>query len=265
MSLIEALILGLVQGLTEFLPVSSSGHIELVKVIFDQQVKEGLFFTLVLHAATALSTIVIFRKEILGLFTGIVKKGEQSSWNYILLIIISMIPAALVGFFLEDKIETLFNGNLLLVGTCLLITGIVLFFSDKIKNNENELSPKNALWVGVIQAIAILPGISRSGSTIAGGVLLGIDRAKMAAFSFIMVLPLIVGASFKKVMDFGTDGIAAELPDLSALLVAFLAAFVAGLFACKWMISLVKQSKLSWFAYYCWLVGTISIVSYFVV
>ena len=154
---------------------------------------------------------------------------------------------------------------MLLVGICLLITGVVLFFSDKIKNNDNEVTRGSAWWVGVIQAIAILPGISRSGSTIAGGVLLGINRGKMAAFSFIMVLPLIVGASLKKVLDFGSEGIAAELPDLSALLVAFLAAFVAGLFACKWMISLVKRSKLSWFAYYCWIVGLIAIISYFVV
>ncbi len=263
MSLIEAIILGLVQGLTEFLPVSSSGHIELVKVIFGQQVNEGLFFTLALHAATALSTVVVLRKEILGLFTGMVKKGEQSSWNYIILILISMIPAAFVGFFLEEKIETLFNGNLLLVGSCMLITGVILFFSDRFKKEHGEITPKKAFWVGIIQAIAILPGISRSGSTIAGGVLLGLDRSRIAAFSFIMVLPLIVGASLKKVMDFGTEGIAAELPDFGALIVAFIAAFVAGLFACKWMIALVKKSKLSWFAYYCWLVGTIAIVAYF--
>lgn len=264
MSLIEAIILGIVQGLTEFLPVSSSGHIELFKVIFDAQVEEGLFFTLSLHLATALSTVFVLNKEILGLFRDMFKKGASSSMPYIIKILISMIPAVLVGFFFEDTINSFFSGNLILVGICLLITGSILFYSDRMRYEGSDISNKDAFGIGIIQAIAILPGISRSGSTIAGAVLMGKDRAKATAFSFIIVLPLIVGASLKKIIDYRGSELTDAVPDVASLGVSFVFAFIAGVIACRWMISLVRKSRLKWFAFYCWAVGLTSVIVSFI-
>jgi undecaprenyl-diphosphatase len=266
MSLIEALILGLVQGLTEFLPVSSSGHLELAKVLLGNPVEEGLFYTIILHAATTLSTIVVFWKEIVGIVKGLFKREKEGSWFFILLVVVSMIPAALVGYFYEHEIEAFFNGNLLLVGCGLLLTGVILFWSDRTKSNDREIGVLDAVIVGLVQAIAITPGISRSGSTIATGVMLGVDRAKVAGFSFLMVIPLIIGASAKMLIDANpASGSAVTSPDLIPMIAGFAMAFVAGLFACRWMVALVKRSKLRWFAYYCWLVGTLSVFSYFVI
>jgi undecaprenyl-diphosphatase len=262
MSLIEAIILGVVQGLTEFLPVSSSGHIELAKEMLDMQLKENLLFTVFLHLATALSTIVVFRKDLVEIFKGVFSFKWNAETKFAWFVFLSMIPAALVGLFLKDQIEDLFNRNVLLVGAMLLVTGAVLYISDQVKNTKKgDLSTGKSIIVGIVQAIAILPGISRSGSTIVTGVLLGLPRNKAARFSFIMVLPLIVGAaakSFKDYMDLtASDHVATPIFEMS---IGFVVAFVSGLFAIKWMIKLVENSQLKWFAYYCFLVGSVAVM-----
>jgi undecaprenyl-diphosphatase len=262
MSLIEALILGIIQGLTEFLPVSSSGHLELGKAILGENSlgDENLVFTVVVHAATALSTIVIFRKDILTIFKGLFqfKMNEESTFS--LKIILSMIPAAFVGVLFNDQIEALFTGRILLVGIMLLLTGVLLFLADKAKSTDKTVSYWHAIIIGIAQAIAIAPGISRSGATIGTSVLLGIDRQKAARFSFLMVVPLILGKIAKDVLD---GALSTQSEHISVHIVGFLAAFISGLFACQWMIALVKKSQLRYFAFYCFIVGAISIaVSY---
>ena len=261
MDLIEALILGIVQGLTEFLPVSSSGHIEIAKVLLDIEIKEALLFTVVLHLATAFSTIIVYRMDLLGILKGWLSKGWNDEKKFALLVILSMIPATIIGLFLEDQIEEFFSGNMLLVGLMLVLTGIILLVSDKVKKVGNsQLTYRQSALLGIVQAIAILPGISRSGSTIASGVLFGLKRDVAAKFSFIMVLPLILGASAKKMMEFQEVGASnGELP-VTALLVGFLAAFISGLLALRWMIRLVQKSQLKWFAFYCFIVGCIAVI-----
>jgi len=263
MSYIEAIILGIVQGLTEFLPVSSSGHLELAKAFFgDQKIpQESLTFTVVLHFATALSTIVIFRKEILQIIRGLFHFKRNEEFEFSLKIIISMIPATLIGLLFEEQLEEFFNGNVLLVGFMLLITGLLLLLADKAKNTDKPVSYMNALIIGVSQAIAMLPGISRSGATISTSVLLGVDRTKAARFSFLMVVPLIFGKVGKDVLD---GVISFQDENFMVMTAGFLAAFVSGLLACNWMISLVQNSKLYYFSVYCFIVGTIAITySYF--
>lgn len=259
MSLIEAIVLGIVQGLTEFLPVSSSGHLELTKTILgDSSVpQESLLLTVVLHAATALSTIVIFRKDIAELLGGLLQFKNNDQFKYSLKIVLSMIPAAVVGVLFEDEIEQLFGGQILLVGLMLLVTGTLLFLADRAKNTSKSVSNSNALIIGIAQAVAILPGISRSGATISTSVLLGIDRQKAARFSFLMVVPLILGKMAKDILS--GDLMAAET-ETSLLIAGFLAAFIAGIIACKWMISLVKRSQLKYFSFYCYIVGIAAIV-----
>lgn len=254
MDLLNAILLGIIQGLTEFLPVSSSGHLELAKLILgqDYEAKSSMLMTVVLHAATAIATVVVYRKEVLEIFRGLF----QFKWNeeaaFSVKIIISMIPAAIVGILLEDEIEALFSGNLLLVGSCLIATGLLLFLADRAKNTDKSVGFAHALLIGISQAIAILPGISRSGATISTSVLLGIDRSKAARFSFLMVVPLILGKMAKDIMD---GDLTAESTPLLALSVGFVAAFITGVIACTWMISLVRKAQLSWFAIYCLLVG----------
>jgi undecaprenyl-diphosphatase len=259
MNIIEAIILGIVQGLTEFLPVSSSGHLELTKVIFgDTSVpEESLLLTVVLHAATALSTIVIFRKDIALLISGLFQFKNNEQFKYSLNILISMVPAALVGVLLEDQIDQLFSGQVLLVGLMLLVTGSLLFLADRAQNTNRSVNAKNAFLIGIAQAIAILPGISRSGATISTSVLLGIDRAKAARFSFLMVVPLILG---KMVKDILSGDLANSQTESTILIAGFIAAFVSGLIACQWMIKLVRRSQLKYFSYYCYLVGAIAII-----
>ena len=254
MEILHSIILGIVQGLTEFLPVSSSGHLEIVKAILqDEKVgEERMLMTVVLHGATALSTIYIFRKDISviikGLFSGIKKEV-----NFSLKIILSMIPAALVGLIWEEEIEKLFGGNLILVGSMLIITALLLYFADKAKSTTKNLSFLNSIIIGVSQAIAILPGISRSGATISTSVLLGIDKEKSARFSFLMVVPLIIGKISK---DIFSGEIAFNSSDSLPLLFGFVSAFVVGIIACKWMIQIVKNSNLKYFAFYCIIVGS---------
>ena len=258
MDTIDAILLGIIQGLTEFLPVSSSGHLELGKAILgdDSIPKESLLFTIVLHFATALSTIVIFRKDILLLLKGIFKFQWNDDLQFALKITISMLPAVIVGLFFEEQLEALFGGNITLVGCMLIITAVLLFFADKAKDTNKKVSFTNAFIIGVSQAIAILPGISRSGATISTSVLLGNDKTKAARFSFLMVVPLIFGKIAKDILGGQLTYDAANFTSLS---IGFIAAFVAGLFACTWMIRLVKKSKLSYFAIYCAVVGIIAI------
>lgn len=258
MSLLQALILGIIQGLTEFLPVSSSGHLEIAKVLFGDNSlpQESLTFTVVLHFATALSTLVVFRKEVLEIFKGLF----QFKWNeeliFSLKIILSMIPAVIIGLLFEEKLEALFSGRIMLVGFMLLITAVLLLLADRAKNTDKNVTYANALIIGISQAIAMLPGISRSGATISTSVLLGVDRERAARFSFLMVVPLIIG---KVVKDILGGEISFESSQMLSLSVGFVGAFIAGLLACTWMIALVKRSKLSYFAIYCAIVGLIAI------
>ncbi len=260
MDYLDSLILGIIQGLTEFLPVSSSGHLELGKSILGDNslTKESMIFTVVLHFATALSTIVVFRKDIIEIIKELLKFEWNSNTQFIFKIIISMLPAALIGVFFETELESLFSNNIVLVGAMLIITGLLLLLADRAQNTSKNVSFKNAFTVGVAQAVAILPGISRSGATISTAVLLGIDKTKAARFSFLMIIPLIFGKIFK---DIFSGELSYENAQITSLGIGFIAAFVSGLLACTWMIRLVKNSQLKYFAYYCAVVGIIAILS----
>ena len=259
MEVIDAIILGIIQGLTEFLPVSSSGHLELGKAILGDNSlpKESLLFTVVLHFATALSTIVVFRKDILEIIKGILKFEWNEDMNFISKIAISMIPATITGVFFEEELELLFGGQIALVGFMLIITALLLYLADRAKNTNKSVSFSNAFIIGISQAIAILPGISRSGATISTSVLLGNDKTKAARFSFLMVVPLIFGKISKDILN---GELTYESSNFLPLSIGFVAAFIAGLFACTWMIALVKKSKLTYFSIYCAIVGLIAII-----
>jgi undecaprenyl-diphosphatase len=258
MDIIEAIILGVIQGLTEFLPVSSSGHLELTKAILgDTSVpEESLTFTVVLHFATALSTLVIFRKEVAEIFKGLFQFKWNDESKFSVKIILSMIPAVFVGLLFEEELESFFGGKILLVGLMLLVTALLLLLADKAKNTNKEVTFSNSIIIGISQAIAMLPGISRSGATISTSVLLGIDRTRAARFSFLMVVPLIFGKIGKDLLGGDLSFHSADIIPISA---GFVAAFFAGLLACKWMIALVKKSKLSYFSLYCAIAGFIAI------
>ncbi|NRB84408.1 MAG: undecaprenyl-diphosphate phosphatase [Winogradskyella sp.] len=259
MDIIDSIILGVIQGLTEFLPVSSSGHLELGKAILGDNSlpKESLLFTVVLHFATALSTIVVFRKDILIILKGILKLQWNEDLQFVSKIAISMVPAIIVGLCFEAQLEALFGGNILLVGIMLIVTAILLYFADKAKNTHKKVSFSNAFVIGISQAIAMLPGISRSGATISTSVLLGNDKTKAARFSFLMVVPLIFGKIAKDILG---GELSYDASNFTALSIGFVAAFISGLLACTWMIKLVKQSKLTYFAIYCIIVGAIAII-----
>jgi undecaprenyl-diphosphatase len=264
MSWLEALILGLVQGLTEFLPVSSSGHLELGKEIFNANLaaSDSLTFDVIVHGGTALSTIIVFRKDIIDIARGLFKFAWNVETRFVMLIIVSMIPAAVVGLVFEDQIEQLFSGQILLVGTMLIITSLLLYLADNAKKTHKAVKPTDAFVIGIAQAVAILPGISRSGATIATSVLMGISRERAARFSFLMVLPLIIGKMILDLRDIYETGGADIKISAVALITGFLAAFISGLFAVTWMIRLVKNAKLRYFAYYCFIVGLVAIVYY---
>lgn len=254
-----ALLLGVIQGLTEFLPVSSSGHLELVKALSqaDFVAKESLLFTIILHGATALSTVVFFRKDIGFILKELLTLKPSRSFYFALYILLSMIPAVIVGLFLEDLITQLFDQNILLVGTMLLFTGVLLGLADRAKSTLKDINAISAFIIGLLQAVAILPGISRSGATIATAVLLGIDKEKAARFSFLMVVPLIVGSMAKSILD--ADNIVTDASILP-LVIGFIAAFFTGLAACKWMINIVKKAQLKYFSWYCFAVGTLALI-----
>jgi undecaprenyl-diphosphatase len=252
--IIRAIVLGIVQGLTEFLPVSSSGHLELSKAILGDNTlaEESLLMTVTLHFGTALATVVAFRKEILQICTGLFKFQYNAETNFSAKIILSMVPATIVGLLFEEEIEQLFSRQILLVGICLALTGLLLFWANNAKKSGRGLSFADAFLIGIAQAIAILPGISRSGATISSSVLLGIDREQATRFSFLMVVPLIFGKMAKDLLD---GEIGAASVNMAALGVGFVFAFVTGYFACLWMIRIVKQSQLNYFAVYCLIIG----------
>lgn len=261
MSIIEALILGLIQGFTEFLPVSSSGHLIIGKELLGIEASESVAFEVVVHAATVCSTITVLWLEIWQLLRGVLKFKWNEEMQYACKIAISMIPVMLVGLFLKDWVEALFGEGVLLVGIMLLITALLLALTHFVRFAErHSIGYGSALVVGLAQAVAVLPGLSRSGSTIATGLLLGIKREEMAKFSFLMVLIPILGEAFLELVggDFSasTSGVSS-----GALLAGFASAYVFGLLACKFMIELVKRAKLIWFAAYCAVVGVVAIVS----
>ena len=258
MDTIDAIILGIIQGLTEFLPVSSSGHLELGKAILgDNSIpEESLLFTVVLHFATALSTIVVFRKDVWDIIKGLFRFKWNEGTQFSLKILLSMVPAALVGFLLEDFMEVFFDGAIIIVGIMLIITAILLYLADMARTTEKGVSYRSAFIIGMAQMVAMLPGISRSGATISTSVLLGIDKTKSARFSFLMVVPLILGKVAKDVVS---GDISFESTQIGAMGAGFAAAFFAGMAACTWMIKLVRQSKLTYFAIYCLIIGLIAI------
>ena len=265
MSWFQALLLGLIQGLTEFLPVSSSGHLMIGRELLGLEVPENLVFEVTVHCATVLSTIIVFRKQIGKLLAGLFKFKYNDETDYILKICVSMIPVFVIGMFFKDYVESLFS-SFIIVGFALLATALLLFLSEKItaKRNtvrseeRNGISYKQAFIVGLGQAVAVIPGLSRSGTTIATGLLCGVRKDTVAQFSFLMVLVPVLGEAFLDVIgsDFGAASIGA-----GALLAGFAAAFVSGLFACKAMIAVVKKAGLKWFALYCAIVGIAVIVS----
>ncbi|MFY0627838.1 MAG: undecaprenyl-diphosphate phosphatase [Reichenbachiella sp.] len=260
MTFLEALLLGIIQGLTEFLPVSSSGHLELGSYILGIQSSDNLLFAILVHGATALSTVVIFRKDILDLIKGLLEFRWNDSVKYTLFIVISMIPVGVVGVFFEDQVEAFFGGRVILVGSMLLVTSLLLAFTYFNKNNDGNIGFKSSIIIGLAQSIAIMPGISRSGATISTALLLGINKEQAARFSFLMVLPPILGAMLLKTKDIiEAPSVVSDIA-VTNLVVGFLAAFVAGLFACKWMIALVKKGKLIYFSIYCGVIGLIAII-----
>ena len=259
MDILDSILLGLIQGLTEFLPVSSSGHLEIGKALLgDESIPEdSLIFTVVLHFATALSTLVIFRKDIATLIAALFKFEWNDDTQFIVKIMISILPAGFVGILFESELESLFGNNILLVGVMLIVTAVLLFLADRSKKTDKKVGFWDAFIIGASQAIAMLPGISRSGATISTSVLLGNDKSKAARFSFLMVIPLIFGKIAK---DLLSGDLSCNAENFSSLSAGFIAAFLSGLFACTLMIRLVKNSQLKYFAYYCCIVGLLAII-----
>lgn len=262
MSWLEALVLGLIQGLTEYLPVSSSGHLAIGGALFGIEGEENLAFTIVVHVATVCSTLVILWKEIDWIFRGLFKFQMNAETRYVINILISMIPIGIVGVFFKDYVEEIFGSGLMIVGCMLLLTAALLAFSYYYKPRQKEnITMKDAFIIGIAQACAVMPGLSRSGSTIATGLLLGDNKAKLAQFSFLMVIPPILGEALLDAMKMMKgESIAGDIPALS-LVIGFLAAFVSGCIACKWMINVVKKGKLIYFAIYCAIAGLAVIIA----
>ena len=263
MDWLQALVLGVIQGLTEYLPVSSSGHLAIGSALFGMQDPEAnLAFTVAVHIATVLSTLVILWKEIDWILKGLFKFEMNAETKYFLNIIVSMIPVGIVGVFFKDKVEEIFGEGLLVVGCCLLLTAALLVFSYYAKPRQREhISMKDAFIIGIAQAVAVLPGLSRSGSTIATGLLLGNKKESLAQFSFLMVIPPILGEALLDMLKaMKGDANAFGGIDTLPLVVGFIAAFVSGCLACKWMINIVKKGKLVWFGVYCAIAGVVTIV-----
>ncbi len=257
MNWFEAIVLGLIQGLTEFMPVSSSGHLEIAKFLFGVNPESSFYFTIAVHGATVLSTLVVFWKEIVSLFAGTFKFKMNEETSYGLKIIISMIPVGITGLLLKDPIESLFNGNMVFIGLMLMITSALLAGAHFIKKRDRNINYLDALIIGIAQAIAVIPGISRSGATISTGLMIGNRKDEIARFSFLMVLIPVIGANLMEILsnEAGTGSVGVGI-----ILIGFLTAFISGYFACKWMIGLVKRSKLIWFSIYCLIVGIISVL-----
>lgn len=265
MNWLEALILGIVQGLTEFLPVSSSGHLEIGQALLGTSGEENLMFAIIVHTATVLSTLVILWREVAQLFKG---TFTTFRWNrekdYVAKILVSMIPVFIVGMFFKEQVEAFFGNGLLLVGICLLVTALLLALSEwlqkKHQGEGHEVTYKDAIIIGVAQACAVLPGLSRSGSTIATGLLCGVKKESIAQFSFLMVLIPILGEAFLDLLKLLQGELTGDLGLVPAI-VGFAAAFVTGCFACRFMIEIVRRQRLIWFALYCAIVGTVAIIS----
>ena len=261
MNCLEAFVLGILQGLTEYLPVSSSGHLAIGAHLFGIDGADNLTFTILVHVATVLSTLVILWKEIDWILKGLFKFKMNDETKYTINIVVSMIPVGIVGVFFKDEVEEIFGSGLLVVGIMLLVTALLLTFSYYAKPRQRDnISPWHAFLIGVAQAVAVLPGLSRSGSTIATGLLLGNKKEKMAQFSFLMVIPPILGEALLDVMKGLKGEEAFGGIDTLPLVVGFLAAFVSGCVACKWMINMVKKGKLVYFAIYCAIAGVLTII-----
>lgn len=250
---LEAILLGIVQGLTEFLPVSSSGHLEIMRYLFGEEAirDRDLLMTVTLHAATASATLVVFRREIMDILRGTWNRKAEES-RFFLFILLSMIPGIIVGLLLESQIESLFEQNMMLIASMLALTGLILLLSDHVPVKKGRLTAWSALVIGMAQAVAITPGISRSGATISTAVLLGIDRERAARFSFLMVIPLIFGKMAKDLIDGEFTGQSVEL---LPLILGAVFAFVVGWMACKWMVAIVRKARLTYFAIYCFIVA----------
>lgn len=262
MNWIQALVLGVVQGLTEFLPVSSSGHLALISNAFGIDGESNLTFTIVVHVATVFSTLIVLWKEIEWLVKGVLKFKMNDEMRYFINIVISMIPVGIVGLCFKDYVEEIFGSGVLIVGIMLLVTASLLTFSYYVKPRvRREITMLDAFIIGLVQAVAVLPGLSRSGSTIATGLIIGNKKEKLAQFSFLMVIPPVLGETLldgKKIIE----GAASSQGDISimALAVGFVAAFISGALACRWMVNVVRKGKLVYFAIYCAIVGLISII-----
>lgn len=261
MDWLQALVLGIVQGLTEYLPVSSSAHLAIGSYLFGIDGEENLAFTVLVHVATVMSTFVVLWKEIDWILKGLFKFKMNDETKYFLNIVVSMIPIGIVGVFFKDTVEDIFGSGLLIVGCCLLLTAVLLTFSYYAKPRQREhISLKDAFIIGLAQACAVLPGLSRSGSTIATGLLLGNKKEKMAQFSFLMVIPPILGEALLDVLKAAKGEEAFGDISVLPLVVGFVAAFVSGCLACKWMINIVKKGKLIYFGIYCAIAGAVTIV-----
>ncbi|MFC1732209.1 undecaprenyl-diphosphate phosphatase [candidate division KSB1 bacterium] len=260
MNWLEALILGILQGLTEFLPVSSSGHLELGKVLLNTNYEDDLAFTVLVHAATVLSIIIVFWKDIINIISNVLLFKWNEETQFFIKIIISMIPVVIVGLFWKKNIESLFGGQVLFVGSMLVITATILFLSNFAnKDADKNVNYFKAIIIGLAQMVAILPGISRSGATIGTALLLGVEKSKATRFSFLMVLLPILGASIVQIKDL-TEAKSQVSIDFFPLFLGFIGAFISGLFACRWMISIVKRGNLIYFAIYCLIIGLSAIV-----
>ena len=264
MSWWEALLLGIVQGLTEFLPVSSSGHLEIGQAILGTAGEENLTFAIVVHTATVLSTLVVLWKEVAQLYKGTfttIKWNEEK--NYVAMILVSMIPVFIVGMFFKDQVESFFGNGLKVVGICLCVTAVLLFVSEWLSKRRagmgHEVGYKDAIIIGLAQAVAVLPGLSRSGTTIATGLLCGVKKESVTQFSFLMVLIPILGEAFLELLDMLSGEVVNTL-ELAPMIVGFIAAFVSGCLACKFMINIVRRQKLIYFAIYCLCAGIFAMV-----
>lgn len=257
MTWFEAIILGIIQGLTEFLPVSSSGHLEIAKSLFQVDPESSFYFTVAVHGATVLSTIVVFWKEIITLAKGTLKFKLNDETNYMFKIIISMIPVGIAGILLKEPIEKMFNGNIVFVGFMLLITSLLLAGAHFIRKGNRTINYLDAFIIGIAQAFAVIPGISRSGATIATGLLIGNTKDEMARFSFLMVLIPVIGANLLEIF---TGEISNESTGIGLIIIGFIAAFISGYLACRWMIALVRRSKLIWFSIYCVIIALLAIL-----
>ncbi len=258
MNYVFSFLLGIIQGLTEFLPVSSSGHLQIINYFFDflNESEDNLILSIVLHFATCLSTIIIFKKKISSIFFNAINSKINNAHTFLFLIIISMIPAVIVGFFLDHIVNLLFSGNIFLIGLMLIFNSIILLIADNFKEGGKKINASRAFLIGVSQAIGIVPGISRSGITISTSILLGIKRSEASSFSFLMVIPLIIGSLIKSFVD--QENFDFNI-DFSILFVGFVGAFFTGIIACKWMLHMVENSKLKYFSFYCMMVGIISL------